>query len=133
MMNWFNILKAGSCYRTAYTYVSNEYVKDRKTKVLLIHANVVGDGGNVIGHQYGHAFVLDGDTVIDTEANIKMPYEKYVDLGNVTDEIIYTALEAMQYALGSKHYGPWTSEFVPADVLEEIKLDIEWTKEQGGV
>ena len=46
-MNWENILKAGSCYRTAYTYVFNEYAKDKKTKVLLIHANVIGDGGDV--------------------------------------------------------------------------------------
>ena len=128
-MGWFDILKAGQCYQSAYNYVFNEYMKDKKTSVLLVHANVTGTGGDVVDCQYGHAFVLDGDMVIDTETNVRMPYERYVDLGQVVDEVIYSAMEASQYALGSGHYGPWHDGLVPPDVLKEIKLDIEYMKE----
>tara|TARA_R110000803_G_scaffold42438_3_gene90991 strand:- start:620 stop:1024 length:405 start_codon:yes stop_codon:yes gene_type:complete len=130
-MNWFNILKLGNCYQTAYSYVFDEYIKNSKTRVLLVHADVTGTGGEVVGMCYGHAFVLDGNMVIDTEATIrlgkeiKMPYERYVDLGNVTNEQIYTVSEAMQYAMISGHYGPWHDGLVSPKKLNEIKESIK--------
>jgi hypothetical protein len=56
---------------------------------------------------YGHAFVLDGDNVIDTETNITMPYEEYKQLGQITNEKRYAFMEMLQEAVKSGHYGPW--------------------------
>lgn len=124
-MSWFDILKLGHCYRTAFEYVQRELMRDDNTKVLLVHANVTGTGGDVIGHKYGHAFVLDGDTVIDTETNIRMPYEKYVDLGTVEDEIIYEANEAMIHGMVTGHSGPWHDGLATQEQLETIRQTIE--------
>tara|TARA_R110001592_G_scaffold35695_1_gene121164 strand:+ start:22101 stop:22493 length:393 start_codon:yes stop_codon:yes gene_type:complete len=111
-MSWDSILKAGNCYMSAYTYVFNDYVKNNGTKLLLVHAEVTGTGGNVANIKYGHAFVLDGDYVIDTEAltkglNHRYPYEEYYAIGKIENEEIYNFNEMLAHSQLNGHYGPW--------------------------
>ena len=111
-MTWESILKMGNCYMTAYTYVFDDHIKNNGTKLLLVHAEVTGTGGNVAGIKYGHAFVLDGDFVIDTEALAKglphrYPYEEYYAIGRVESEEIYNFNEMLAHAQVNQHYGPW--------------------------
>tara|TARA_R110002167_G_scaffold43670_1_gene131825 strand:+ start:9242 stop:9577 length:336 start_codon:yes stop_codon:yes gene_type:complete len=111
-MSWGNILKAGTCYQTAFEYVFNDYMQKGKSNLILVHADVTGTGGNVEGQVYGHAFVLDGDTVIDTERlkhndNYKFPYDFYKRIGNVTNEKKYTVQEAGAKSIETGNYGPW--------------------------
>ena len=103
---WQDILKQGQCYQSAYSYVFDENMKGN-TDLILVHADVIGTGGDVKGIGYCHAFVLDGDNVIDTEANVTVPYEYYKAVGNVTNEKRYTFDEKLREALESGHYGPW--------------------------
>jgi len=105
-MSWKNILKIGSCYETAYSYILDKATAGNED-LILVHADVIGTGGKVMGMCYGHAFVLDGDNVIDTETNITIPYEEYKQLGKITNEKRYTFMEMLQEAVKSGHYGPW--------------------------
>ena len=68
---------------------------------------MIGTGKDVKGICYGHAFVLDGNIVRDTEANVDMPYEAYKALGQITNEKRYTFEEMLQEAMKFEHYGPW--------------------------
>ena len=111
-MDWSNIQKAGTCYETALTYILDENMKTGNEDLILVHADVTGTGGNVEGQVYGHAFVLDGDTVIDTERlkhndNYKFPYDFYKRIGNVTNEKRYTFMEAVTKSMEAGTYGPW--------------------------
>lgn len=112
-MDWSNIQKAGTCYQTTFNYLTKNYMSNGfKTNLILVHADVTGTGGNVEGQVYGHAFILDGDTVIDTERlkhndNYKFPYDFYKRIGNVTNEKKYSYEEAAKEALTSGNYGPW--------------------------
>ena len=111
-MDWSNIQKAGTCYETALNYILYENMKTGNEDLILVHADVTGTGGNVEGQVYGHAFVLDGDTVIDTERlkhndNYKFPYDFYKRIGNVTNEKRYTFMEAVRKSLEAGTFGPW--------------------------
>ena len=106
-MDWSNIQKAGTCYETALTYILDENIKTGNEDLILVHADVIGTGGDVKGATYCHAFVLDGDNAIDTEANVTLPYKVYKAVGNVTNEKRYTFDEMLREALESGHYGPW--------------------------
>ena len=55
---WQDILKQGQCYQSAYSYVFDENMKGN-TDLILVHADVIGTGGDVKGIGYCHAFVLD--------------------------------------------------------------------------
>jgi len=114
-MNWEDILKVkacGLCYVTAYTYIIEENMKNGRDDLILVHADVTGTGGGIEGVVYGHAFVLDGNTVIDTEQlrkgnTYKFPYDFYKRMGNVTNEKKYTFLEAAKKSIDAGTYGPW--------------------------
>lgn len=114
-MSWENILKVeacGTCYETALNYILNENMKTGNEDLILVHADVTGTGGGIEGVVYGHAFVLDGDTVIDTEQlkkgnNYRFPYDFYKRVGNVTNEKRYTFMEAARKSLEAGTFGPW--------------------------
>lgn len=105
-MMWEQVIKAGNCYKSAYSYIFDEAMKGNK-KLILVHADVIGTGKEVKGRCYGHAFVLDGNTVRDTEANVDMPYKAYKALGQISNEKKYTFEEMLEKAVEFEHYGPW--------------------------
>ena len=73
----------------------------------LIHADVIGTGGDVKGKTYGHAFILIGDTVLDVCTGSTLSKDEYYEVGSVRNVKEYTAREAVEEGLKAGHRGPW--------------------------
>jgi hypothetical protein len=79
--------------------------------LVLVHGEVAGQGP-LEGITYGHAWVLDGGTVIDRSngRNLRIPKVVYYALGGI-DHIgnlhEYTWDEARALILKFEHWGPW--------------------------
>tara|TARA_B100000287_G_scaffold358465_1_gene350164 strand:- start:777 stop:1118 length:342 start_codon:yes stop_codon:yes gene_type:complete len=111
---WKSLLKAGNCYKSAFTWLIEQDMEFSRKGIRmdiphkLVHADVIGTGGDVKGKKYGHAFVLlDNGWVLDTETGTPMPKDEYYKLGNVSNAKEYTFEEAGRLAYESGHYGPW--------------------------
>ena len=104
--------RVGDCYEAAAKYLTYHGIFPGHEKgLLLVHGEVMGQGP-LDGTTYGHAWVLDGDTVID-ESNgqhLRMPKSEYYALGRVNEignAHTYTTEEAREHLLKWKVYGPW--------------------------
>ena len=80
----------------------------------LVHAEVAGQGP-LAGVTFGHAWVLDGDTVIDRSngRDVVMPRQLYYALGHVDEianEYVYSWSETRDKLREFEHYGPWDLE-----------------------
>lgn len=105
----------GDCYEAAAKYIVDKvlafWAKDPKPDLLLVHGEVAGQGP-LEGRRLGHAWVEEGDMVIDVSngRDIWMPKELYYSIGRI-DEInnlhVYTPEEARKKILQSKTWGPW--------------------------
>ena len=111
--------RLGDCYEAAGRYMLDNC---HKKNLLLVHAEVTGQG-RIDGVQYGHAFVLDGDTVIDVSngRNVRMPKKVYFLLGKIgefdlkTEDIdtsranmhTYTCDQFREKISKHEHWGPW--------------------------
>lgn len=99
--------KLGDCYEAAGKYI----LAHPSDGLRLVHAEVMGQG-SIAGTTFGHAFVLDGDTVIDTSngRNIRLPSVIYFALGHINDIdnfFIYDENEMRSKIIKSQHWGPW--------------------------
>ena len=78
-------MKEGDCYEAAGKYMMGECLRaDGDCNLVLVHAEVTGQG-QIEGLKYGHAFVLDGNAVIDRSngRDIQMPKEFYYSIGKI--------------------------------------------------
>ncbi len=102
--------RGGDCYRAAGKYVMDSGLFGGNQNLILVHGIVTGQGP-IRGIQYGHAWVEDGDTVIDVSSgrDLRMPKPIYYALGNIdeTQTVRYTSEEMRRKILDSKHWGPW--------------------------
>ena len=103
--------RLGDCYEAAAKIVSSAWYHDHSTQLKLVHGEVAGQGP-LEGTTFGHAWVLDGDTVIDRSngRDIRMPRAIYYALGAIdmignTHE--YTAEETVRKMVDVGTYGPW--------------------------
>ena len=96
--------KGGDCYVAAGRYIMDNH----NPKLVLVHGIVTGQG-DIAGIQFGHAWVEDGDMVIDTSngRDIQLPKQLYYALGNIETTKRYTMEKAMEKMLKIGHYGPW--------------------------
>jgi len=118
-------LKHGDCFSKAGKYTLDNGLSNSNLK--LVHAIICPVVGPVSGVEFGHAWVEDGDQVINT-SNKNETFEKssyYVMAGLINfimhDEqdfnksikeeniIRYSAQEARKLMIESGHYGPWDS------------------------
>ena len=122
-------LATGDCYEASLNYIQQLALEGRDmTKFFLIHAEVLGNAGDMEGIQFGHAWVEE-DRMIPVSfllqekllavryahdrANGKevcIPAKIYRGLGNV--EKIgniheYTYEKALDTAMAFGTYGPW--------------------------
>lgn len=105
----------GDCYEAAGKYMMDRGIIGGED-LVLVHGEVRGQGP-IAGIRYGHAWIEDGETVIDVSngRNLRMPRQIYYALGGVyPDEPpfepnihIYTPEEARVKILDYKHWGPW--------------------------
>jgi hypothetical protein len=101
----------GDCYEAAGRFLLDSCVRGSDCTYLLVHGEVAGQGP-LDGITYGHAWVLDGETVIDKSngRNLQIPRILYYALGGI-DHLrnlhTYTWEQAREKILQHKHWGPW--------------------------
>ncbi len=98
----------GTCFSDAKNYM------DKNPKLTLVHGLVTGQGP-IEGTVYSHAWVEDGNTVIDTSLkeqgrkNYKFPKDLYYAIGAIVDKTTfkYTYEEMLEKLVSEETYGPW--------------------------
>ena len=102
----------GDCYEAAFKYIMEKSLFGPENRLVLVHGTPLGQGP-IEGLRFGHAWVEDGNTVIDRSngGNTHMPKRDYYELGNIDpkDSYRYSWSEAREMASKFKHYGPWES------------------------
>ena len=102
--------KGGDCYEAAGKYMMDNCMFG-SCKLVLVHGEVMGQG-HLEGVTYGHAWVLNGDTVIDVSngGKLQLPKSAYYAIGqidNIGNTIEYTWKEARKKIVNYEHWGPW--------------------------
>lgn len=111
--------RLGDCYEAAGRYMLDNC---HRKNLILVHAEVTGQG-RIDGVKYGHAFILDGNTVIDVSNgnNIRMEKMVYFLLGKIgqydlkTKDVdtskanmhTYTCDQFREKISRHEHWGPW--------------------------
>ena len=123
--------KNGDCYEAAGRYMMQECsLGNDDCSLVLVHGEVGGQGP-LEGVRYGHAWVEDGDTVIDNSngRDIRMPKMLYYMLGKLGQPDMekwgkspdaidtsnanlhrYEWESARKKILDYAHWGPWDLE-----------------------
>lgn len=100
----------GDCYEANGQFFMDKAVFPGKDpNMRLVHGEVTGQGP-LEGVKYGHAWVEDGNTVIDVSngRNVRMPKDAYYRLGRIEDNVHhYTAQEFRRKVTQYGHWGPW--------------------------
>ena len=118
----------GDCYEAAAKYMMSYGLLGSdllrapgvkpNPKLVLVHAEIVGQGA-IAGLKYGHAWVEDGEMVIDVSngRNIRMPKVIYESLANLRRHDStppfqpnwhrYTGKQAAAKMVKHRHFGPW--------------------------
>jgi hypothetical protein len=82
----------------------------KKSNMVLVHGEVTGQGA-IAGVKYGHAWVEEGDMVIDKSngRDLKIPKIMYYALGHIHSDRVfkYTFDEFKKKVSKYKHWGPW--------------------------
>ena len=107
--------RTGNCYEAALEFLVDNTigmgVKEPNHNLRLVHGEVAGTG-KLEGRTLGHAWVEDGDIVIDNTngRGFVMPKAFYYAVGKI-HEIgnyhVYTPEEAREKVLMHETYGPW--------------------------
>lgn len=98
--------KHGNCYVVAMnTFIEKPY------QYKLVHGIVTGQGA-IEGIQYGHAWVEDGDTVIDNTVGRKIPKDVYYAIGNIDYVHRYNLSEVAKMVDKYETYGPWDKKIL---------------------
>jgi len=98
--------KNGNCYQVALnTFMENP------SKYKLVHGIVTGQSA-ISGIQYGHAWVEDGDMVIDNTVPIKIPKVVYYAIGNIEYVKSYNSTDVWKMLDKFGTYGPWDKKIL---------------------
>jgi len=106
----------GDCYEAAANYLVENGLgmwggSQKKGNLILVHAEVMGQGP-LDGVAFGHAWVEDGNTVIDRSngGDVRMSKQRYYaagKIGEINNIHKYTVEEARRKLLDTGVYGPW--------------------------
>ena len=106
----------GDCYEVAGNLMFDMAIQREEHPKFnirkLVHAKVVGQGP-IVGLEYGHAWIEEGDTVIDQSngRDIKIPKAAYYALGQIQDKpgklYRYDFKGFQKWVNKTGHYGPW--------------------------
>ena len=99
----------GDCYEAAAMFV---VAHAKSHGIRLVHGEVTGTGGEVLGIRYGHAWVELGDVVIDPSNGrcvvVRRPV--YYAVGQAASTRAYTPDQAIRFLIDTRHYGPWENQ-----------------------
>ena len=102
----------GDCYEAAGKFMMDScQLGGDDCNLILVHGEVGGQG-QLEGVTFGHAWVIDGNTVVDKSngRDVQMPQPVYYAIGqidNIGNVHQYTWPEARKQILDSGHWGPW--------------------------
>ena len=104
----------GDCYEANGKFFMNEttpFLGGSSKNMRLVHGEVTGQG-SLAGVNYGHAWVEDGNTVIDKSngKDLRIPKAVYYALGGIdhNDNLHkYTPEEFRRKVSKHEHWGPW--------------------------
>jgi len=123
--------KGGDCFTQAFEYMLNEGVMKGRD-LTLVHALIQPIMGPLAGVEYGHAWVEEGDKIIDTSRQnqtmdkqtyyllgglLNMPTQQDIMSGNTglspKEEKIhrYSTEDAKKLAVQHGYMGPWEEKF----------------------
>jgi len=103
-------MKKGDCFEANYKALLEKRFGEGW---YLCHGVVTGQGGNVKGICYTHAWLENGDVVIDYSNGsvLSLPREAYYRYGKIEKVVRYTIRQAMEMALETGTYGCWDKAF----------------------
>ena len=97
----------GNCFEECADYVLRAAMLGRD--LVLVHGEVAGRGP-LEGLTFAHAWVEDGDEVIDVTKDVRLPRHLYYALGAI-DQIgnmyRYTAEQINALGAATGRWGPW--------------------------
>jgi hypothetical protein len=121
--------KGGDCFMDAFNYIFMHGVIGGNKNLQLVHAIICPLMGSLSGVEFGHSWVEDGDSIIDTSRkNQVMDKKTFYMLGGlinlptfetmnegmtIKEEKInrYSVEDAQRLAVKNKMYGPWEAKF----------------------
>jgi hypothetical protein len=101
--------RKGDCFEAAGRYFYEHAIGNNNLR--LVHGEVEGQG-KLGGTRYGHAWVEDGDTVIDVSngRNLRLPKQVYYLLGHISEIHNlhrYPFITFVEKMTRFEHWGPW--------------------------
>ena len=103
--------QGGDCYVLAYQYITSHPNKNLK----LVHGLVTGQGP-LEGIIYNHAWVEDGNKIIDL--TLPKPLQKsltkdqYYKIGKIKTVYKYSYKEVLDKSMEYQTYGPWEKKLL---------------------
>lgn len=103
-------MKAGDCFEANFKALLE---KPFNNGWVLCHGIVTGQGGDVKGIRYTHAWLENGNVVYDYSNGNMLVLSQitYYRIGKIEKVIRYTVREALRMALATGTYGCWDKAF----------------------
>lgn len=99
----------GQCYASAAKWVMEH---PDVTSARLAHGTAVGTGGNIVGQEYGHAWVEVGPIVLDTKSGWVGSRGAFYTAGQIREVARYDRDQVLENVLRSETWGPWEAQEV---------------------
>lgn len=103
----------GTCYVDAFKYFQDNHFKNKRLR--LVHGLVDGQGA-LTGITYNHAWVEDGNKIIDMtlppQYQKSLTKKQYYKIGNIKTTFSYDSKEFMENVLKFETYGPWEEKLI---------------------
>ena len=105
----------GDCYIKAYQYFQANAFKNNN--LILVHGLVTGQGP-LEGIVYNHAWIEDGNKIIDLTLPPKLQKSfsksKYYKIGKIKESNVYkyNYNEVIEKSIEYKTYGPWEKKLL---------------------
>lgn len=99
--------KVGNCFQVA----ANLVIDAPSGKLVLAHGICTGRG-SIAGEHIGHAWVEDGDTVLDySNGNMFVgPRDFYYAMSTCRSVHLYNQKQTEKLLLKYRHFGPWPED-----------------------
>lgn len=101
----FEPLPQGLCFQNVFTFLKARGGLSARVngKANIVH----GLATNIEGLSFMHAWIEEGETVIDPTQGVSNPKKRVYELLKIKKVTVYTYEEALIKAVQAGHYGPW--------------------------
>lgn len=113
----------GQCFNKVYLWAEKNFFPGLTVKVC--HGLVVGQGP-IEGLIHGHAWLEDGDTVIDLQHKVTMSKLEYYKTAKLKKVVRYSLKQALQLGYNTGHAGPWNKDIQKVNISAFKKLGLPY-------